>query len=106
MGDSRITVSELELEKTFRVWVNVAPRRMWQDYFRCSETTYKWGGGADPFDRFDPRHAFARFLAEKFTQAGWTVTYPTPVHPASGAPLAHHKELAEQGRVEPEGNAG
>ena len=71
----QITVTLDDLEKTFRVWVNTAPRRMWQDYFRCSETTYKWGGGADPFDRFDPRHAFARFLAEKFKQAGWTVTY-------------------------------
>jgi hypothetical protein len=102
MGDSRITVSQTELEKTFRIWVNTAPRRMWQDYFRCSETTYKWGGGVDPFDRFDPRHLFARFLAEKFRQAGWTVTYPVPLHPTSGAPLAPHCGLADPGRDDPD----
>ena len=77
-----IIVTPAELEKTFRVWVNVAPRRMWQDYFRCSETIYKWGGG-DPFDRFDPRHALARFLTEKFVQAGWQVSHERPKPPGS-----------------------
>ena len=47
---------------------------MWQDYFRCSETTYKWGGAADPFNRFDPRHALAKFLSDKFEQAGWSIS--------------------------------
>ena len=102
MDDSPITVSETELERALRVWVNQTPRRMWQDYFRCSETTYKWGGGKDPFDRFDPRHALARYLAEKFTKAGWTVTYPVPEHPATGEPLVHHRDVAEQRRLDNE----
>lgn len=71
-----IPVTNAELEKAIRIWITTAPKRIWRDYWNHSETAGKWGGGNDPFDRFDPRHALAKYLAERFAQANWSVAHP------------------------------
>lgn len=105
MDDSRFTVSKTELTRTLTVWIRAAPKRMWRDYWHHAETEGKWGGSAD-IVRFDPRQAMADYIAGKFDAANWEVTYPTPVHPSSGTPLANHQELAEQRRIDSDRGGG
>ncbi|HEY5710665.1 MAG TPA: hypothetical protein VIT38_02120 [Allosphingosinicella sp.] len=82
MPESRIAITPQELEKALRVWLTVCPKRTWHDFWFHSETVAKWGSGAAPRDRFDPRHALAQYLAGKFAQACWEVARPPIEHPA------------------------
>ncbi len=79
MADSRIDVSSEELATALAVWIKTAPKRIWWDYWKHSETVAKWSAGSDPFDRFDPRDAMAAYLAGKFRQANWAISYPKPL---------------------------
>lgn len=81
MSDSRITVTQAELQRAIAIWITTAPKRIWRDYWAHSETIGKWSAGADPSHRFDPRQAMAEFLAQQFERAKWEITYNKPVHP-------------------------
>lgn len=70
------TVTYEQFEAALRVWCTVAPKRMWRDFIYHSETRQKWAAGADPFDRFNPNHAFAEYLVGKLRQAGWEIRQP------------------------------
>lgn len=105
MDDSRIKISKTELATAIKVWIICAPKRIWRDYWHHAETEAKWGGTSG-IARFDPREAMAEHLAGKFAQANWEITYPTPRHPDGGASLVHHRDLAEQRRIDSEGSTG
>lgn len=70
----RITVTRNELERAIRVWLRVMPKRVWRKYEAYERLAAEKRAGDE--DRPQAREEMASYIAGKFAQAGWEITYP------------------------------
>lgn len=72
----RITVSEKELATAVMVWLRVMPKHVWRKYEAYERLAAQKRQTAE--DEPQAREAIAFYIAHKFAQAGWEITYPRP----------------------------
>ena len=79
MTDSRVTVTPSALRMALRVWMKVAPTRLWRELEKQDKAARDAPGStADALKPFDARNAVAEYVAEKIEQANWQITHPEP----------------------------
>lgn len=72
----RIILSKDELKRALRVWMAVAPTRLWRELEKQDlQELNKPGTIMDPEAMFKARHAMADYVAGKFDEAGWEVSH-------------------------------
>ena len=69
--DGRINVSPRELATAMTVWLRVMPTRIWRAYENYQLARQQKRHVEDP----EVERAVAEYLAGKFDQAGWEVSY-------------------------------
>jgi hypothetical protein len=69
----RIIVTAEQLRVAFRVWLKVAPARLWRKNEEAErlKAEKRW----NPDERTDPRDELADHMAGKFLQANWEASY-------------------------------
>jgi hypothetical protein len=74
----RITVSQEELARAILVWLRVMPKRVWRKYEAYERLAAAKRHRIE--DEPQAREEIAAYVAEKFRQAGWEITYAEPEH--------------------------
>lgn len=72
----RILVTPEQLRRAFRVWMRVLPSYLWRRHEQHLRMIAD--KRSTPEDRPDPKADLADYMADKFVQAGWEASYPTP----------------------------
>ena len=80
----RISVTAEQLASALLVWLRVAPQRLWLKNERYEQLK------AEKRQRFedvpDPKKDLAAYLAGRFADAKWEISYEEPKHPGSSPP--------------------
>ena len=80
----RISVTAEQLASALLVWLRVAPQRLWLKNERYEQLK------AEKRQRFedvpDPKKDLAAYLAGRFADAKWEISYDEPKHPGSPPP--------------------
>ena len=72
----RIIVTQEELARAILVWLRVMPKRVWRKYEAYERLVAAKRHSVD--DEPQAREEIADYVAEKFRQAGWEITYAEP----------------------------
>ena len=88
----RISVTAEQLASALLVWLRVAPQRLWLKNERYEQLK------AEKRQRFedvpDPKKDLAAYLAGRFAEAKWEISYEEPKHPGSPPPKRIETEPA------------
>lgn len=88
----RISVTAEQLATAILVWLRVAPQRLWLKNERFEQLK------AEKRQRFedvpDPKKDLAAYLAGRFAEAKWEISYEEPKHPGSPPPKRPEPDAA------------